>query len=79
MLLGGAALTKTFVDEFCRPVYDGAIFYCRDAFDGVITMSRIEKYNEDNSVGLDTRMAGDMKKVEKNGKKKINFRLKEKI
>ena len=71
VLLGGAALTRSFVDDFCRPIYKGAIFYCRDAFDGVIAMSRIEKYNEDNSVGLDTRMAGDMKKVEKKVKKKI--------
>jgi len=60
VLLGGAALTRSFVDDFCRPIYKGPIFYCRDAFDGVIAMSRIEKYNEDESVGLDTRMAGDM-------------------
>ncbi|OPX26722.1 MAG: methionine synthase [Campylobacteraceae bacterium 4484_166] len=43
VLLGGAALTKDFVDNFCRPIYDGAIFYCRDAFDGVVAMQRIEK------------------------------------
>jgi len=60
VLLGGAALTRSFVDDFCRPIYNGAIFYCRDAFDGVIAMSRIEKFNEDNSLGLDTRLAGDM-------------------
>ena len=71
VLLGGAALTRSFVDDFCRPIYKGAIFYCRDAFDGVISMSRIEKYNEDQSVGLDTRLAGDMKEREKVVKKKI--------
>ncbi|WP_310439284.1 methionine synthase [Sulfuricurvum sp.] len=60
VLLGGAALTRSFVDDFCRPIYQGAIFYCRDAFDGVIAMSRIEKYNADPSVGLDTRLGGDM-------------------
>ena len=27
VLLGGAALTRTFIDEFCRPFYDGPIFY----------------------------------------------------
>ncbi len=59
ILLGGAALTRSFVDDFCRPIYGGAIFYCRDAFDGVIAMSRIEKYNEDPSVGLDTMLNGD--------------------
>jgi 5-methyltetrahydrofolate--homocysteine methyltransferase len=69
--LGGAALTRSFVDDFCRPIYKGAIFYCRDAFDGVIAMGRIEKYNEDNSVGLDTRLAGDMNKVEKKVEKEI--------
>jgi 5-methyltetrahydrofolate--homocysteine methyltransferase len=61
VLLGGAALTRGFVDDFCRTIYEGPIFYCRDAFDGVIAMSRIEKYNADPSVGLDTRLAGDMK------------------
>lgn len=60
VLLGGAALTRSFVDDFCRPIYKGSIFYCRDAFDGVIAMTRIEKYNENPNVGLDTRLGGDM-------------------
>jgi 5-methyltetrahydrofolate--homocysteine methyltransferase len=71
VLLGGAALTRSFVDDFCRPIYNGAIFYCRDAFDGVIAMSRIEKYNADPSVGLDTRLGGDM--VEKPAKEVIDI------
>ena len=61
VLLGGAALTRDFVDDFCRTIYQGPIFYCRDAFDGVIAMGRIEKHNEEPSVALDTRLAGDMK------------------
>lgn len=60
VLLGGAALTRSFVDDFCRPFYNGPIFYCRDAFDGVIAMSRIEKYNENPDIGLDVRLGGDM-------------------
>ncbi len=51
VLLGGAALTKKFVDEYCRPVYDGPIFYCRDAFDGIVAMSRIEEGNFDTDLG----------------------------
>ncbi|MEJ5172263.1 MAG: methionine synthase [Hydrogenothermaceae bacterium] len=43
VLLGGAALNKKFVDEYCRPIYDGPIFYCRDAFDGIEAMTRTEK------------------------------------
>ena len=71
VLLGGAALTRSFVDDFCRPIYKGPIFYCRDAFDGVIAMSRIEKFNEDNSIGLDTRMAGDMVERKEKVKKEV--------
>ncbi len=55
VLLGGAALTKNFIDEYCRPFYDGPIFYCRDAFDGVVSMQRIEKGDENN-----TALAGDL-------------------
>ena len=55
VLLGGAALTKNFIDEYCRPYYDGPIFYCRDAFDGVVSMQRIEKGDENN-----TALAADL-------------------
>ena len=48
VLLGGAALTKGFINDFCRPIYDGPIFYCRDAFDGVVSMQRIEKGESEN-------------------------------
>jgi 5-methyltetrahydrofolate--homocysteine methyltransferase len=50
VLLGGAALTRSFIDEFCRPFYDGPIFYCKDAFDGVTAMSRIEAGNFDTDL-----------------------------
>ncbi|MEA1915385.1 MAG: dihydropteroate synthase, partial [Campylobacterota bacterium] len=55
VLIGGAALTKTFVDDFCRPLYEGPIFYCRDAFDGVIAMQRIEAGGD-----IDTNMPADL-------------------
>ncbi|MBD3800341.1 MAG: methionine synthase [Campylobacterales bacterium] len=50
ILLGGAALTRSFIEEFCRPSYDGPIFYCKDAFDGVTAMSRIEAGNLDTNL-----------------------------
>ncbi|OIP55610.1 MAG: methionine synthase [Helicobacteraceae bacterium CG2_30_36_10] len=50
ILLGGAALTRSFIDDFCRPFYDGPIFYCKDAFDGVTAMSRIEAGNFDTDL-----------------------------
>ncbi|CAI6144029.1 MAG: Methionine synthase [uncultured Sulfurimonas sp.] len=53
ILLGGAALTRNFIDDFCRPAYDGPIFYCKDAFDGVTAMSRIEAGNMDTNLHPD--------------------------
>jgi len=70
VLLGGAALTKSFVDDFCRPIYKGPIFYCRDAFDGVVAMSRIEKHKLNPDTPLDTKLAGDNIKTPKPKKKK---------
>ncbi len=70
VMLGGAALTKSFVDDFCRPQYDGAIFYARDAFDGVISMQRIEAGGK-----LETALAADLIVVDKNieKEKKVVF------
>lgn len=41
VLLGGAALTPEFVENDCRPRYSAAVFYCRDAFDGLKRMKEI--------------------------------------
>ncbi len=66
ILLGGAALTRSFIDDFCRTNYDGPIFYCKDAFDGVTAMGRIEAGN------LDTNLHGDAGlEKEKTEKKEI--------
>lgn len=53
VLLGGAALNKSFVDEYCKPVYDGPVFYCRDAFDGIEAMTRIEKWDKKSPLNTD--------------------------
>ncbi|WP_292658967.1 homocysteine S-methyltransferase family protein, partial [Nitratifractor sp.] len=71
ILMGGAALTRSFVDDYCRPLYKGPIFYCRDAFDGVVAMSRIEEWKKDPSQPLDTRLAGDMTERVKKEKKEV--------
>ena len=41
VLLGGAALTRTYVEKDLRGVYDGRVFYGRDAFEGLSTMDRL--------------------------------------
>lgn len=42
VLLGGAALTKGFVDNECVPFMPGKVFYCRDAFDAIKYLSTNE-------------------------------------
>ena len=63
VMLGGAALSKKFIDDFCRPIYDGPIIYARDAFDGIEAMNRIEKAGGDMA-NLDVRMAGDLREID---------------
>src|SRR5690606_10391653 len=41
VLLGGAALNRTYVENDLRKVYDGPLFYCRDAFAGLKTMDEL--------------------------------------
>ncbi len=41
VLLGGAALTRTYVERDLRQVYDGRLFYGKDAFEGLHTMDRL--------------------------------------
>ena len=51
VLLGGAALTRTYVERDLREVYNGRVFYGKDAFEGLRVLDRlgeIRKGNEDD-------------------------------
>jgi len=41
VLLGGAALTRTYVEKDLREVYRGRVFYGRDAFEGLNTLDKL--------------------------------------
>ncbi len=41
VLLGGAALTRTYVERDLRGVYKGRVFYGKDAFEGMHTLDRL--------------------------------------
>ncbi len=41
VILGGAALTRTYVERDLRGVYDGRVFYGKDAFEGLHTMDKL--------------------------------------
>ncbi len=51
ILLGGAALTRNYVERDLRDVYEGRLFYGKDAFEGLRTMDRLvemKKTGEDD-------------------------------
>ncbi len=41
VMLGGAALTRTYVERDLREVYQGRVFYGKDAFEGLSVMDRL--------------------------------------
>jgi len=41
IILGGAALTRRYVEHDLRSVYEGRVFYGKDAFEGLRTMDRL--------------------------------------
>jgi 5-methyltetrahydrofolate--homocysteine methyltransferase len=41
IILGGAALTRTYVEKDLRDVYEGKVFYGKDAFEGLHILNRL--------------------------------------
>ncbi|MCC5946984.1 MAG: homocysteine S-methyltransferase family protein [Nitriliruptoraceae bacterium] len=41
VLLGGAALTRGYVEDDLRSIYEGQVFYCKDAFEGLRVLDRL--------------------------------------
>lgn len=41
VLLGGAALTRGYVEDDLRALYDGDVFYCKDAFEGLRVLDEV--------------------------------------
>ena len=70
VLLGGAALTRSYVEQDLRKIYDGRVFYGKDAFEGLSvldTLMNIKKSGiDDPDFGrkLGTRLIERAEKVE---------------
>ncbi|MEZ5182805.1 MAG: methionine synthase [Acidimicrobiales bacterium] len=47
VLLGGAALTRSYVERDLREVYGGRLFYGKDAFEGLRVMDRLGEIRRD--------------------------------
>ncbi|MEX2244396.1 MAG: vitamin B12 dependent-methionine synthase activation domain-containing protein [Fimbriimonadaceae bacterium] len=46
VILGGAALTRAYVEKDLRSVYEGSVYYAQDAFEGLRLMADIESGTE---------------------------------
>jgi 5-methyltetrahydrofolate--homocysteine methyltransferase len=46
VILGGAALNRRYVDNDLIPLYNGKLFYARDAFDGLHAMDELTQKDE---------------------------------
>jgi 5-methyltetrahydrofolate--homocysteine methyltransferase len=53
VLLGGAALTRTYVERDLREVYEGRLFYGKDAFEGLHVMDRLKAMERGEGAGDD--------------------------
>ena len=41
VILGGAALTRSYVEDDCRRIYNGPLYYAKDAFEGLDVVGRV--------------------------------------
>lgn len=70
VLLGGAALTRSYVEQDLRKIYEGRVFYGRDAFEGLSTLDKLVEIKKtgiddpDFGRALGTRMIPKREKVE---------------
>lgn len=53
VILGGAALNRRYVDNDLIPLYDGQLFYARDAFDGLHAMDELTRKGDFTAEGTE--------------------------
>src|SRR5438067_1715556 len=54
VVLGGAALTRRYVEEDLKSLYKGTLFYARDAFAGLHTMDKLMSGNGEQQLAATT-------------------------
>jgi 5-methyltetrahydrofolate--homocysteine methyltransferase len=55
IILGGAALTRTFVERDLRELYQGRVFYGKDAFEGLAVLEQLRAGEVDEDFGRRVR------------------------
>jgi 5-methyltetrahydrofolate--homocysteine methyltransferase len=61
VILGGAALTRTYVERDLRSIYKGRLFYGKDAFEGLSVMNRLLEIGQSNEDDLFGRVPSTSK------------------
>ncbi len=54
IILGGAALTRSYVERDLRDVYEGRVFYGKDAFEGLHTLDELMTKKRSGELASDT-------------------------
>ncbi|MEU3274277.1 methionine synthase [Saccharomonospora sp. NPDC006951] len=76
VLLGGAALTRTFVENDLDEVYEGDVRYAKDAFEGLNLMDRLMSIKRGDTPEEDE--AERAKKAERKARRERSLRIAEK-
>ena len=66
VILGGAALNRKYVENDLKPLYDGRVFYARDAFDGLHAMDELtQKGHATESTEIGIAVGGEVESMQK--------------
>ncbi|WP_026454553.1 methionine synthase [Saccharomonospora iraqiensis] len=76
VMLGGAALTRTFVENDLDEVYEGEVHYAKDAFEGLTLMDRIMAVKRGEA--LEENEAEKAKREERKARRERSKRIAEK-
>ncbi|WP_041322886.1 methionine synthase [Saccharomonospora viridis] len=76
VLLGGAALTRTYVENDLDEIYEGDVRYAKDAFEGLKLMDRIMAVKRGETPEEDA--AEEAKKAERKARRERSLRIAEK-
>ncbi|WP_435155254.1 methionine synthase [Amycolatopsis sacchari] len=75
VLLGGAALTRTYVENDLTDLYHGQVHYARDAFEGLRLMDRIMAVRRGEAPAIDPE--AEAKRAERKARRERSLRIAE--
>ena len=72
VLLGGAALTRSYVEQDLRKVYNGRVFYGKDAFEGLSTLDKLMDIKRTGNDDPDFGRALGTRLIERQAKEEVD-------